>query len=179
MTTTDGITYTSGLTSILENKSLESQAVGVDKKDFGTHYNPKTGLGFILKTSGDAVTNERILESKRLVPIKDESGKVVRIESYDGFMGNVNKHLMNSIKWSNTLRREIKNFSDPIKNEIIANNYNIPLKEVIVQYSDSNNNIKYELRNNFKINSKGQTTYDRYDIVSINPETKEKLLGKK
>jgi uncharacterized protein YuzE len=110
MTTTDGITYTSGLTSILENKSLESQAVGVDKKDFGTHYNPKTGLGFILKTSGDAVTNERILESKRLVPIKDESGKVVRIESYDGFMGNVNKHLMNSIKWSNTLRRENKKF---------------------------------------------------------------------
>ena len=105
MTVTDGITYTNYLFNILENNSLESQAVGTDKKDFGTYYDPRSGLGFIMKTSGDALTNERILRSHRNF-IVDNEGKL----SYkEGPASILNRKMNDTIRWSSVINKYNQN----------------------------------------------------------------------
>ena len=190
MTTTDGITFTSGLTSILENNSLESQAVGVDKKDFGTYYNPKTGLGFILKTSGDAITNERIIESKKLAIQQDKKGNKT-VTSVDSFMGNINKHLMNTIKWNTVLANFIMKNQDKIspteKAKISSGiidwtksfyNHDIKLRPVIVKHVDQNGIVWYELRSGFLVDPHiGQTSYYSQVIQTFDKETGKIIAG--
>jgi hypothetical protein len=59
----DGAMYVCGITNNLENLSLGSDAVGVDKKQFFHQHNGTTGTGYIGKCAGFSVTNLRIRNS--------------------------------------------------------------------------------------------------------------------
>lgn len=62
--TDDGAIYVAGPMNYLENNSLESSAVGVDKKQFGGFVNPASGTGNILKCAGFAFTQDRLRASR-------------------------------------------------------------------------------------------------------------------
>lgn len=165
MTTTDGITFTNGAFAILENNSLQSEAVGIDKKDFGTYYNPKTGLGFVLKTSGDAVTNERIRRSHRGF---DDNGKYTD----EGTLGNLNRVMNDTIKWNQEIQylyvddKTIKS-TDNFKYidwTHAFDNKELPLKDVYVYIPGTDT---FEHRTNFSVNELGQTQYS-YAVVDEN-----------
>ena len=173
MTVTDGITYTNYLFNILENNSLESQAVGTDKKDFGTYYDPRSGLGFIMKTSGDALTNERILRSHRNF-IVDNEGKL----SYkEGPASILNRKMNDTIRWSSVINKYNQN---PKLKEEQKQNTNLDwtktyhggklnLKEVYVQlhgqFTEDGEQL-YERRTNFGVDSEGKTYYDAYECYN-------------
>lgn len=59
----DGALFTNGITNYLENNSLKSDSVGVDKKLFIHDYNDPTGTGKIIKCAGFSATNWRIRNS--------------------------------------------------------------------------------------------------------------------
>jgi len=110
VTTTDGQTLCNAVTSNLANNSLESQAVGVDKKDFGTFHFYKYSAGGIMKTSTDPITNSRMkMSSCRLDPT---TGTWVS----GGPLWGLNKKMLDTIKWSSVLEkyREEANFSQHI-----------------------------------------------------------------
>jgi hypothetical protein len=60
----DGANYTNGVTHRLENYSLGSDAVGVDKKNFFHMEDGASGTGFIGKNATFVGTNLRIRNSK-------------------------------------------------------------------------------------------------------------------
>lgn len=64
--TDDGATLVDPAFQYLENNSLGENAVGQDKKQFGSYVNPKSGSGFILKTAGFAITNDLMRRSPEL-----------------------------------------------------------------------------------------------------------------
>lgn len=61
----DGSAFQLGVTSILENGSLQDQEVGTDKKPIWHSYNSRLGFSTLLKFATFAMTNERIRESLR------------------------------------------------------------------------------------------------------------------
>ena len=62
----DGATLVDGSMAYLENSSLGSNAVGLDKKQFGAGINIKSGTGWILKTAGFALSNDLLRKSPEL-----------------------------------------------------------------------------------------------------------------
>lgn len=62
----DGATLVDGSMAYLENSSLGSNAVGLDKKQFGAGINVKSGTGWILKTAGFALSNDLLRKSPEL-----------------------------------------------------------------------------------------------------------------
>ena len=76
----DGASFYNATMNYLDNNSLGGDAMGVDKKPFAHHMGDKSGIGFILKTAGFALTNDRIRES-------------------NGFNARLNKQMLN-IPWS-------------------------------------------------------------------------------
>lgn len=85
--TDDGATYVYGAMGILENNSLESSKVGVDKKQFGAMVNPESGTGFILKTAGFTLTCDRIRTSKFRQILNKKMGSVPWLEAGETFNG--------------------------------------------------------------------------------------------
>lgn len=75
----DGASFYNATMNYLDNNSLGGDAMGVDKKPFAHHMGDKSGIGFILKTAGFALTNDRIRNSS--------------------FDARLNKHMLN-IPWS-------------------------------------------------------------------------------
>ena len=59
----DGSAYINPFISILENKSLQDQEVGVDKKPIWHHFNPTTMSATLLKFATFTITAERMRES--------------------------------------------------------------------------------------------------------------------
>lgn len=59
----DGSAYINPFVSILENKALQDQEVGVDKKPIWHHYNPETMSATLLKFATFTITNERMRTS--------------------------------------------------------------------------------------------------------------------
>ena len=76
----DGASFYNITMNYLDNNSLGGDAMGVDKKPFAHHLGEKSGIGFILKTAGFALTNDRIRNSEK-------------------FYENLNKQMLN-IPWS-------------------------------------------------------------------------------
>lgn len=76
----DGASFYNPTMNYLDNNSLGGDAMGVDKKPFAHHMGDKSGIGFILKTAGFALTNDRIRDS-------------------NGFNARLNKQMLN-IPWS-------------------------------------------------------------------------------
>lgn len=76
----DGASFYSITMNYLDNNSLGGDAMGVDKKPFAHHLGEKSGIGFILKTAGFALTNDRIRNSEK-------------------FYENLNRQMLN-IPWS-------------------------------------------------------------------------------
>ena len=62
----DGATMVDGAMAYLENSSLGSNSVGLDKKQFGAGINVKAGTGWILKTAGFALSNDLLRKSPEL-----------------------------------------------------------------------------------------------------------------
>lgn len=80
----DGATFQNGVINKLDNNSLGADAMGTDKKCFGSNLSSKTGIGFILKTAGFICNNERIKNSENIDAV-------------------LNKHMNNSITWSSVI----------------------------------------------------------------------------
>ena len=59
----DGASFYNATMNYLDNNSLGGDSMGVDKKPFAHHMGDKSGIGFILKTAGFALTNDRIRNS--------------------------------------------------------------------------------------------------------------------
>ena len=59
----DGSAWINPFISILENKSLQDQEVGVDKKPIWHHFNPNTMSATLLKFATFTITNERMQQS--------------------------------------------------------------------------------------------------------------------
>lgn len=76
----DGASFYNPTMNYLDNNSLGGDAMGVDKKPFAHHMGDKSGIGFILKTAGFALTNDRIRNG-------------------NGFDARLNKQMLN-IPWS-------------------------------------------------------------------------------
>lgn len=76
----DGASFYNPTMNYLDNNSLGGDAMGTDKKPFAHHMGDKSGIGFILKTAGFALTNDRIRDS-------------------NGFNARLNKQMLN-IPWS-------------------------------------------------------------------------------
>lgn len=76
----DGASFYNATMNYLDNNSLGGDAMGVDKKPFAHHMGDKSGIGFILKTAGFALTNDRIRDA-------------------NGFNARLNKQMLN-IPWS-------------------------------------------------------------------------------
>lgn len=76
----DGASFYNPTMNYLDNNSLGGDAMGVDKKPFAHHMGDKSGIGFILKTAGFALTNDRIRNG-------------------NGFDVRLNKQMLN-IPWS-------------------------------------------------------------------------------
>jgi len=68
----------------LDNNSLGGDAMGIDKKPFGHSLGRNSGIGFIWKTAGFPMTNERLrtgdksirVLNKHMLDIKWDSAKV-------------------------------------------------------------------------------------------------------
>lgn len=85
----DGGMFVNGFINYLENNSLGPNKAGVDKKQFGTFYNPDVMAGGQIKTAGFAATNDRMrmsevwerLQRKMSDRIwKDQNGNQVSID---------------------------------------------------------------------------------------------------
>lgn len=61
----DGASFYSVTMNYLDNNSLGGDAMGVDKKPFAHYMGEKSGIGFILKTAGFPLTNDRIRNSEK------------------------------------------------------------------------------------------------------------------
>lgn len=85
----DGASFYNPTMQYLDNNSLGGDAMGVDKKPFAHQMGQKSGIGFILKTAGFALTNDRIRNSIATTP----EGKIIR------FYENLNKQMLN-VSWS-------------------------------------------------------------------------------
>lgn len=85
----DGASFYNPTMQYLDNNSLGGDAMGVDKKPFAHQMGQKSGIGFILKTAGFALTNDRIRNSIATTP----EGNVIR------FYENLNKQMLN-VPWS-------------------------------------------------------------------------------
>ena len=59
----DGSAWINPFVSILENKALQDQEVGVDKKPIWHHFNPNTNSATLLKFATFTITNERMRTS--------------------------------------------------------------------------------------------------------------------
>lgn len=79
----DGATYVNPFVNYLENYSLGANKAGIDKKQFAHGRNAATGTGFILKTAGFSLTNDRIrnnefyqkmMRNMTNIPWKDHKG---------------------------------------------------------------------------------------------------------
>lgn len=79
----DGASFYNPTMNYLDNNSLGGDAMGVDKKPFAHHMGDKSGIGFILKTAGFALTNDRIRNG-------------------NGFDARLNKQMLN-IPWSQNM----------------------------------------------------------------------------
>lgn len=86
--TDDGATYVVGPMNYLENWSLESAGVGVDKKQFGGYVNPESGSGDILKTAGFALTQDRLRASKFRQTLNRKMLSIPWLEGEETFNGN-------------------------------------------------------------------------------------------
>ena len=86
--TDDGATYVVGPMNYLENWSLESAGVGVDKKQFGGYVNPESGSGDILKTAGFALTQDRLRASRFRQTLNRKMLSIPWLKGEETFNGN-------------------------------------------------------------------------------------------
>lgn len=80
----DGASFIGGTMNYLDNNSLGGDAMGIDKKPFGHSLGRNSGIGFIWKTAGFPMTNERLrtgdksirILNKHMLDIKWDSVKI-------------------------------------------------------------------------------------------------------
>ena len=83
----DGATFVDPSMSYLENNSLQNEAVGTDKKQFGHMLDPESGTGFILKTAGFALTNDRLRNSRQWYQLLKHMRSVKWLKEGETFNG--------------------------------------------------------------------------------------------
>lgn len=130
----DGATLVDGSMAYLENSSLGSNAVGLDKKQFGAGINIKSGTGWILKTAGFALSNDLLRKSPELQML---SKKLRSLEFTNELDLNYIQQLINKgeiVKAVNSFSKEgvlTQTFYKLTKIEHVGNTeYNITWKEV-------------------------------------------------
>lgn len=110
----DGATFVDGAFSYLENKSLRTNAVGQDKKQFGGYVNPKSGTGFILKTAGFAITNDLMRRSPELFNLSKKMRSL-----------KFNPQLLDLLKFNLTSKNIVKAVNTFSNGEVIQKFYKL------------------------------------------------------
>lgn len=146
----DGASFYSIAMRYLDNNSLGADAMGIDKKPFAHHMGENSGIGFILKTAGFALTNDRIRNSIST----DSKGNVVR------FYENLNKQ-MQDIPWN----RYVGDYTY----ETWDGNWTKDFNGQTIDYGDwyvyNPTDNKWYVRNNPALNENGETIVQQQEVT--------------
>lgn len=167
----DGATFVDGAYNYLENFSLGPNAVGQDKKQFGSYINAKAGAGFILKTAGFALTNDLMRRSPEFYNLSKRNRSLPLTDPVD----------LNDPVWQMLLlnKNRIIKAIPTFQNGILTHEY----RELIgMSTSDGNHELTWKVINekgNDIIDPDTETVITKPEKVSINntQDLWENVLG--